>query len=286
MSLRPAGQDRRFWPEALGVAHESLRGRLAGAEFTAGTAKRVWFPLVGLHAAPDGPLDRQLPHGTAFQLIVTQAAWAFGFEIASGYCGWVRAAHLADPQEAATHWVAAPLSNRYARPDLKGTHRSHEHLPFLAQVTVWHRDGDFASIRAAGDAWHPAPHLRPLGEVLADPAEVVRMFLNAPYFWGGDSALGIDCSGLVHAARSACGLPCPRDSDLQAAMPGQDLAPGAEAPGDLVFWKGHVAMVTGPDRIIHANAFHMAVVEEPLSAAETRIGARGGGPVTRRLRPD
>ena len=63
-------------------------------------------------------------------------------------------------------------------------------------------------------------------------------------------------------------------------MPGLDVAPGEEAPGDLVFWKGHVAMVAAPGRVIHANATYMAVTEEDLAVVE----ARAEGPVIRRLR--
>jgi hypothetical protein len=51
-----------------------------------------------------------------------------------------------------------------------------------------------------------------------------------------------------------------------------------------VFWKGHVALVSGPDEIVHATAAFMAVVREPLSGAIARIAATGGGPVTHRRR--
>jgi cell wall-associated NlpC family hydrolase len=57
----------------------------------------------------------------------------------------------------------------------------------------------------------------------------------------------------------------------------------AEAPlqrGDLVFWRGHVGLMTGPDRLLHANGFHMAVVEENFGGACRRIEAAGGGTVT------
>ena len=108
-------------------------------------------------------------------------------------------------------------------------------------------------------------------------------FLGHAYVWGGNSGRGIDCSGLVQAALLACGIPCPGDSDLQEAMPG--TVPDTPAPGDLIFWKGHVAMVSGENAIIHANAHHMAVVEEPMDEAIARIGASDTGPVTSMLRP-
>ena len=50
--------------------------------------------------------------------------------------------------------------------------------------------------------------------------------------------------------------------------------------GDLLFWKGHVALVRDGESIIHANAHDMAVAIDPLQAAITRIAEQGDGPVT------
>ena len=113
----------------------------------------------------------------------------------------------------------------------------------------------------------------------ADPVAVARRFVGAAYFWGGRESSGLDCSALVQLALAACGRACPRDSDMQQAALGT-LADGDAAYGDLVFWKGHVGWISGDNRLLHANAHHMAVAEEPFDAACARIAASGGGPVT------
>jgi hypothetical protein len=56
--------------------------------------------------------------------------------------------------------------------------------------------------------------------------------------------------------------------------------------GDLLFWKGHVAIVCDAATLVHANAFHMAVAFEPIAEAIARIGAAGSEVTSvRRLRP-
>ena len=112
-----------------------------------------------------------------------------------------------------------------------------------------------------------------------DHAAVAERCLGAPYQWGGRESLGLDCSGLVQQALYACAKACPRDSDQQAEL-GSPVDAAALERGDLVFWKGHVAIVTGDNAIIHANAHHMMVAHEPLDAAIERIRAAGAGEPT------
>jgi cell wall-associated NlpC family hydrolase len=152
----------------------------------------------------------------------------------------------------------------------------------LADVAAAGEEGAYVGL--VGGGYVPAAHFAP---VPGDLVAIAGRLTGVPYLWGGRTARGIDCSGLVQLAMAAAGLPAPRDSDMQAALIGKPLDP--EAPlqrGDLVFWRGHVGILTDADRLLHANAHAMAVAEEPLAEAVARIAASGGGPVTARRRPD
>jgi cell wall-associated NlpC family hydrolase len=123
----------------------------------------------------------------------------------------------------------------------------------------------------------PARHLAPLDFHESDFVAVAERFLEVPYLWGGKTSFGLDCSGLVQVALAACGVPCRRDTDMQE----RDLGTKREGDlcdpkrGDLIFWKGHVAIVRDVTTLIHANAFHMAVAIEPIQEAIERIGKTG-----------
>src|SRR6202023_3023919 len=151
-----------------------------------------------------------------------------------------------------------------------------ETLSFSAKVTVTREDGAFAVTR---DGWClPRRHLGSLDAVESDFVAVAEQFAGTPYLWGGKSSLGIDCSGLVQVSLNAAGTGCPRDSDMQQDGLGRALT-SAESKklqrGDLIFWKGHVAIARDAHTIVHANAHDMATVVENTHNAIARIEAAG-----------
>jgi cell wall-associated NlpC family hydrolase len=124
----------------------------------------------------------------------------------------------------------------------------------------------------------------------SDFVAVAERFLRTPYLWGGKSSLGLDCSGLVQLALGACGIACPRDTDMQEKALGSALAPPPDLAqlrrGDLVFWKGHVAIVRDAATFVHANGHAMAVTFEPIAPAIERIRSEIGEVTSvRRLPP-
>jgi cell wall-associated NlpC family hydrolase len=280
-------QDQRLWPANARVAHTSLQGQVA-QPLVAGETYRVVVPVLGLYCAPDArQLDRQMVLGQAFCVLEIHDGQAFGFMPAPdgrpSYVGYAAAHGLAQGGPAPTHRVAAIRSLAFAGPSIKTP--DPVPLPFGAQVAVTAEEG--ALMQIATGQFVPKAHLAPLAQPALSPVAVAQLFLGTPYLWGGNSAFGIDCSGLVHAAFQACGRPCPQDSDQQRQhLAGARLELGTPlCPGDLLFWRGHVAMACTPDMLIHANAWHMAVAYEQAITAQQRIAAQGDGPVLCHLRP-
>jgi cell wall-associated NlpC family hydrolase len=271
--------DRRLTPFSGRIALTTLQGQVAAEGFTDGTAASVTLPLTDLLAAPDGARDRQVVLGDAVTVIDRRDGFTFVQLAKDDYCGWVADASLG-PAAAPTHWVAARASHAYNAPQVQAP--EHFALSIGARVQVLGYKGAFARTHYG---YIPLPHLRMLGDRPQDAVAVAESLISVPYLWGGNSSAGIDCSGLVQAAYLACGLRCPADSDLQHSL-GTALAglPPLQR-GDLLFWKGHVAMVVDATRLIHANAHSMSVAYEDIATCTARIAATGGGPVTARRRP-
>lgn len=271
--------DRRLTPANGRVAASHLRGQTEADQFVDGEPATIGQTVVDLCATPAGKRDRQLLLGAAVTVYERRDGWAFVQAKRDGYVGYLKESALTAPQ-ATTHRVATPATHAYATESFKAPDLLH--LPFGAEVTVIDERHKFFE---TPHGFIPKKHLRPLTQLFADPATVAQLYFGVPYLWGGNSTRGVDCSGLVQAAYHACGHLCAGDSDLQCNGLGRLL--GADEPverADLIFWKGHVAMMVDGETMIHANAHHMAVVYEGLAAATLRIKAQGDGDILARRR--
>jgi cell wall-associated NlpC family hydrolase len=261
------------------AALETLRGTVAAPRFVIGEAAVLTAPLTDLCVTPAGKRDRQVLLGDAVTVVDRHEGSAFVQMEKDGFCGYLPETALG-PAATATHWVSAPATHLYPEPKLKL--RETAALTMTARLTVLNESGPWAETTRG---FVPKMHLKPIGDWHKDPVAVAQTFLGVPYLWGGNSRAGLDCSGLVQVALLACGRPCPGDADLQEALGEVVGEKKALKRGDLIFWKGHVAMAMNADYMIHATAAYMAVVVEPVKAAIKRIADAGEGGVTLRKRP-
>jgi len=285
-----AGFDPRTTPARKDLAASHLAGKVDAQRFVEGRPYEIGASHAPVRGAPShgASLFTEALKGERITIYdISEDGWAWGQLAADGYVGYLPASALRAPGPAATHKVTALRTFVFPGPSIKLPPT--EALSFGCRLAVARTEGAFAITESGGHV--PALHLAGVDTTETDYVAVAERFLGAPYLWGGKTSLGLDCSALVQLALNACGLPCPRDTDLQEQALGNALAHPHELKrlrrGDLVFWKGHVSIVRDEATVVHANASrHMAVAIEATAEVIPRI-RKISGEVTsvRRLTP-
>lgn len=273
------------------LADTRLRGRVTAEHFVEGRPGQIVAPVADVKKAPDqsSGLNTQLIAGDDIHIFEQKDGWVWLQAESDGYVGYVEAEAVSEARAEHNHVVSVPRTFTYPGPDLRGP-RSRA-LSLGSRLTVIGLAETRNTIFALLDNGEAviARHLLPAGSHAADYVSVAETLIHTPYLWGGTSGFSIDCSGLVQLAMRMAGMAVMRDTDMQISSIGKPLAADAEFAnlrrGDLVFWKGHVAIMTDPVNMIHASGHTMLVSDEALRDAIDRISPLYGLPIAFR-RPD
>ncbi len=265
-------KDPRLTPARSDVAAAKLKGKVEAQHFVEAEPRQVRVGASVLREAPSfvARLETQLLYGDVFDVYDGDTdGWVWGQSQLDGYVGYARADGFADDIQAPTHRVAVLRTLVFPEPDKKSQPPSP--LSLNAKITVVETQNGFAGMSRGG--WVYATHLAPIGAVVSDWVRSAERFVGQPYLWGGKDSSAVDCSGLVQTALETGGIRAPRDADMQEAAVGRAIPIDSELRrGDLVFWPGHVGIMRSATELLHANAFHMQTVIEPLTETITRNG--------------
>ena len=271
--IAPGPLDPRVTPARPDLAAKQLDGIVQAQRFVTGQAFEIAAAQAPVREkpSPDAMLQTEALKGERLTIYDIRDGWAWGQLDADRYVGYLPASALGAPGPAATHKVTALRTFVFPGPSIKLPPT--ETLSFASRLPIARTDDTFAVTATGG--YVPLVHLAPLDATESDFIAVAERFLGTPYLWGGKTSLGLDCSALVQLALGACGVAAPRDTDMQEQALGSALAPADALAqlrrGDLVFWKGHVAIARDATTLLHATAHPMAVAIEPTAPAIARI---------------
>ena len=282
--------DPRLTPARPDLAAAHLRGRIDAPRYVEGRRAQVSAAILDLkrQPRPDAALDTQMLAGECLSIYDEDNGWAWVQAERDDYVGYVATHGLRDSIVESTHRVVVNRTFVYPAADMKQPIVGA--LPLAARVTVRELCGVFARLHDGGFVF--LAHLAAMSDAPGDDAVMLAERLcGTPYLWGGRTPQGIDCSGLVQLSFAMAGVAMPRDTHMQESL-GLAVPINADfgglSRGDLVFWRGHVGIMSDARTIVHANAHHMMVWREPLRQASDRIarGASGSRVTFIRRRPN
>lgn len=273
--------DRRLNAYRSDLAEKRLEGRVEALRFVEGTPARVTASTTAMRPEPSlkSGIDTELLYGEPVSVLDRAGGWAWVKSGVDDYVGYVEETALGATGPEPTHWVTAQRTFVYAEPDMKRP--VVKALSMGSRITV-NGEAETRGTRyllvegGAVIAKHAAAVEVP---VSGDYVDVASRFLGAPYLWGGRSGFGLDCSGLVQLSMMMTGAKVLRDTDMQRASIGTEVGRDELRRGDLVFWKGHVAIMMDVDMMIHSSGFTMDVSHERLEDAIRRIEPMYGLPL-------
>ena len=269
--------DPRVTPARADLAAKFLEGKVPAPRYVEGRVYEVIDPQAPLRQrrGHDAPLDTEALKGERVTIYdENEEGWAWGQLAADNYVGWLPLGALAPPGAPPTHKVAALRTFAFPGPSIKLP--PVEAFPFGAKLAVA-RVEDRLAVTDSG-FYVPAVHLQPVrrqrsrfrrgGRALSRRAlSVGRQDRARPRLFGPGADRACGLRRLLSARHRYAGA--------GAGNGRRRFESSAFKRGDLIFWKGHVAIVRDAANLLHANAFHMAVAIEPIAEAVARIRAAG-----------
>ena len=237
-------------------------------------------PTVKIHSEPSltSSLLTEGLFGEGFEIIKKQRVWIFGRNIVDNYPGWVKSSDLGIFFQP-THRVSSICTFIYLKKDIKSAFMR---LSIGSLVSVVNSDENWHKINLPAEinvthGYILKNDLVSLDVKVNDWVKVSEKFLDVPYFWGGRSSIGVDCSALVQLSLQTYGVEFPRDTKDQIKMNFSKVKKIEDVlRGDLLFWDGHVAIAINNQNLIHSNAFFLKTTIENISETILRLKGEAG----------
>ena len=207
----------------------------------------------------------QLLYGDTFKKLSKSGSWIKIKNDIDNYKGYIKYNKFPSNHKN-THKIFSLFSNLYSKPNYKS--ELNKKLSFGSKIRVIDKKNNFYKF---DKFWIKKNNLKKINIKTKENFKDISKFINVKYKWGGKHFTGVDCSGLIQLFLNFNNKFCPRDAKDQIRYFKKKIELKNIKKNDLIFWKGHVAIVISKNKLIHAYGPYRKVVIMPIGATIKRI---------------
>ena len=204
-------------------------------------------PLSNIHKKPNAfsEVTSQILYGEKFKIISKNKSWIKIKTLFDNYTGYIKNKYYTKDHQP-THKIFTLKANIYN----KQKNKTKNFLPFASRISMIHENKKF--IEFEKNKWIKKKDIKKINHIEKDYLKVLKMFLKIKYLWGGKTYRGIDCSAILQLFFYYNNKFYPRDTKDQIKYSAKKNRSKVFKKGDIIFWKGHVAVCINAQKLIHA----------------------------------
>ena len=204
-------------------------------------------PLSNIHKKPNAfsEVTSQILYGEKFKIISKNKSWIKIKTLFDNYTGYIKNKYYTKDHQP-THKIFTLKANIYN----KQKNKTKNFLPFASRISMIDENKKF--IKFEKNKWIKKKDIKKINHIEKDYLKVLKMFLKIKYLWGGKTYRGIDCSAILQLFFYYNNKFYPRDTKDQIKYSAKKNKSKVFKKGDIIFWKGHVAVCINTQKLIHA----------------------------------
>ena len=204
-------------------------------------------PLSNIYKKPNAfsEVTSQILYGEKFKIISKNKNWIKIKVSFDNYTGYIKNKYYTKDHQP-THKIFTLKANIYN----KQKNKTKNFLPFASRISMIDENKKF--IEFEKNKWIKKSNIKKINHIEKDYLKVLKMFLKIKYLWGGKTYRGIDCSAILQLFFYYNNKFYPRDTKDQIKYSAKKNRSKVFKKGDIIFWKGHVAVCINAQKLIHA----------------------------------
>jgi len=222
---------------------------------------RINSPVINVYKKKNikSELVTQLLYGDTFKKIKKTGVWIKIKNDRDNYKGYIKNNNFPYNQKN-THKICSVSTALHSKPN--NNNKINKKLSFGSEIKVLKKKGNFSKF---DNFWINKKDLKEINYKTNDIFRNIKKFINIKYKWGGKHFSGVDCSGLIQLFLNFNNKFCPRDTREQIKYFKKRIKLKNIRKNDLIFWKGHVAVVVSRYNLIHAYGPLSKTVVMPIN---------------------